>query len=108
MRVNAWMGAPIRSGPYSGIAWMYWSQLERGLGDELRRRDRALSGARMPTDLRQLLLHGSPFRRLRPASDAPFADAGASQGRNTGNSLTLPVRMRQKDVVRRSTTRYRR
>jgi hypothetical protein len=26
MRVNALMGAPMRSGPYSGIACMYWSE----------------------------------------------------------------------------------
>ena len=25
MRVNALIGAPMRSGPYSGIACMYWS-----------------------------------------------------------------------------------
>ena len=25
MRVNALMGAPMRSGPYSGMACMYWS-----------------------------------------------------------------------------------
>ncbi len=25
MRVNALIGAPIRSGPYSGMACMYWS-----------------------------------------------------------------------------------
>ena len=52
-RVKATMGAPERSGPYSGKAWKYLLLAERQLGDHLGRGHGALAAAAVPADLRE-------------------------------------------------------
>ena len=61
---------------------------QSGLGDDLRRRDGSLTGARMPTDLRQLL-HSRPSLHSAPGG---AGDGAAPSGRQVTQEYGRPPR----------------
>ena len=89
MRVNALIGAPMRSGTVLRHRLHVLVRGECRLGDDLGRGDRALAGTRMPTDLRQLL-HGSPLSRI-------VADATRTV-RRPSDGQTGHTRIRERSV----------
>ena len=78
-RVYARIGAPRRSGPYSGKACALWPALSASLGEQLRSGLRALSCARMPADLDQVRLPQVRVDRAR-------RELGAADGLDDGRS----------------------